>query len=344
MLPSQLWAPAQQRISPEADRLRKRREHYHKTVKHTKTHKETQRDRNRAKRKQYKKSGLPPGPKRQPEPGIAGERQLDKKRMTIFRLPKRVIDGLNTLYNLPGMQSLWYDITHTSHNLKYIPQESAGLEWLKDKIKSKVDDIGWKAKMHRMVEDVESDIEAALRTALGTMGADLGDFTWHLSYLFSVGAYEQPPHVDYPWCYLDDMEKDNKKPRQRTCPTCKFRTCACPKGDRTPYSVLIPLTQHGSQLEVWESIDIIQETCSMPRPDSRTIDIELYSGFIFRGDVIHSGGYMSDEDSGNLRAHLYVYPAKGALGHYGNQTNQYDSRFGWNLTERFARSFKLTNK
>ena len=315
---------------------RVKRHNHHTKEKHTAAYNASRIRRNAQKRENYRGSGTPRG--RLPAlPKVATKSVHRPKRVSLFRVSQRVVDGLVGASRLPGMTTRWRDISKTDRHLSHLPRESTGVAWLKDRVKNR--NVADKRRALDGLDELEGDITCALRSVFRSMGVDAGNFVWHLSFLRTKAEVHQPPHVDYPWFSIDKFVPD---PRAQTCTSCKKGTCCCSFECRFPYSVIVPLTTFGSRLEVWEEVDIPLNACDMPVPESCTIDIKQLFGFIFRGDVIHSGGFMSDKDSANLRAHLYVYPGRGGISHAGNQTNQYNSVFGWDLAELFSRTLNVS--
>ena len=134
----------------------------------------------------------------------------------------------------------------------------------------------------------------AITEGLSCMTGKDEEFTWHVGFLRSKRAFVQGAHVDYSWKDLQINEDKSKR--------------------IVPYSAIIPLKENGSMLEVWETAD--EHSIARESPEaSVVIKIGYGSMFMFRGDVVHAGGYKENPACDHLRAHFYIYTREGGQVH-----------------------------
>lgn len=121
---------------------------------------------------------------------------------------------------------------------------------------------------------------------------------WVASMLFSSYSVRQRPHLDY----AEEIFK--KKPRTWAR--------GLPFEEWVPYVLVFPITHEGMELEVWPWSG---SAGAEPNVVGQRIKIEQGQALLFRGDVLHAGGYKTDKgEMGNKRVHLYVY-INGAVAH-----------------------------
>ena len=115
-----------------------------------------------------------------------------------------------------------------------------------------------------------------------------------ISYLSTETTTPQPPHVDFPWEFLDEQ------------------------GDSLEIGVF-PLTTEGMFLQVWARND--DPSASI---EGEIIYIPYGKLLTLPSSTIHGGGFRSTHDClhhGNLRCHLYIARNQGCLSRF--QTNKY---------------------
>jgi hypothetical protein len=158
---------------------------------------------------------------------------------------------------------------------------------------------------------VDIEMHDCLDSKLQSMGYPNESLVYYLSFLMTkLESRVQEPHVDYPWARVLAMEEDDGvgvggvatvegiSPVRYSLRT-HGKLCRKYR-DRVPFVLFFPLCDGGMRLELWK--DDFED-----RPLGTIVDIPIGFGLLARGDVIHAGGFLMDSESGDMRAHLYVY-------------------------------------
>ncbi len=124
---------------------------------------------------------------------------------------------------------------------------------------------------------------------------NLGSTQFLVSFLSTETTTPQPPHVDFPWEFLEEHENNVD-------------------------IGFFPLTKDGMFLQVWSRID----DRTVENIEGEVIYIPYGKLLTLPSGTIHGGGFRSTtnpSDHGNLRAHLYISRNKKSLPDF--QTNKY---------------------
>jgi hypothetical protein len=90
----------------------------------------------------------------------------------------------------------------------------------------------------------------------------------------------------------------------------RLKRNSLPYKERVPFVAFFPLTTAGLKIELWKS----RKHDHLPSTDPGiVIDIPPGVMLLARGDVVHAGGYMNDQTSGDPRGHLYIYRSGGEV-------------------------------
>ena len=201
-------------------------------------------------------------------------------------------------------------ITHAK-GMKHCVYASHKLEGVREKMKR----IWGPGQNDCMINALGSTIERVLSGALQEMGFAVppdGIADWWMSVLSSEYNDVQPPHCDYHWHTVDRVRHKSRRDDGRR----KTATDGTPFSCVAPYSLLFPLSREGLKLEVWPetSLGCTRMGEGDPPVVGKMLFIEYGQAVLFRGDVVHAGGYQIKSGRPCPRLHLYVY-LEGGVSH-----------------------------
>ena len=164
-----------------------------------------------------------------------------------------------------------------------------------------------KSEFLPLVKEVEGALDGVMRGCLRDMGVNYkGDIVWKAGYLVTKEEDPQLVHTDFDPDAVD-RRKGNWGGRARKHGSGKKFS------DVVPYVMEFPLTAEGLRLEFWtdEAWDTINDCRDIENAvvhEGTIIRIPKFQAIMFRGDVLHSGGFKRRaKHYGNARFHIYVY-------------------------------------
>lgn len=197
-----------------------------------------------------------------------------------------------------------------------------------------------------LVDSLETYLDQYLRKLLPQLGVhNVDDIRWTVGFLQTLAADYQRPHGDFGW---DTIRQDEST--SRIARSTAFM-------DRVPFVLEFALTSEGLSIEFFPEISMA--TTERDSADSPTDKItgsvtKLDHGeaVLFRGDVVHAGGFKSGRTllprrsstqgspssqrycvaGNNLRCHIYIYQARG-IQHQKRPTTHYRGEDGKELLE-----------
>ena len=249
----------------------------------------------------------------------------------MFHIPRQAINDLEELVRLSCVAGSWRGISKTDKDtLQHVATRdfSPGLGWVKSIIQNtkkgtiSEDD---KERYYGMIASVERELNKCVIKFLSDYGYQEGNCRFFFSFLRTLADYAQGPHIDFPWHFFGGSPLE----AQKSCPKCRKTPHACPNSDVLPFSIIIPITRDGSQIEVWPDV-VSPDTHNRVHPvNGHIVHIQYGYGFAFRGDTVHSGSFKIGEDQYlNERVHLYLYPSCGRRQHSPGYTNQHKTYDG----------------
>jgi hypothetical protein len=134
----------------------------------------------------------------------------------------------------------------------------------------------------------------------------------YLSFMKTLEADVQDPHIDYQWPDVEPSDFDPNKPPRR------FIAGNYKKW--VPFIALFPVTADGMTVEVWNA----RSEHSHPTLDKKGCLVHIPYGkiLLLRADVVHAGGFITAA-SGNPRCHFYVYKDPDGVVHSTPLSNSY---------------------
>jgi hypothetical protein len=194
-----------------------------------------------------------------------------------------------------------------------------------------------------LVTELETSLEAYIYSIAISVNAIPGGchdyksaIAWELGFLCTVGSdSKQAPHVDYdPSSYQriqwEKRTRDRNKAHQQS----------------VPYVLEFPLYSEGMEIEIWPwEGDIGAPMMENRHLWSRRIGLEMGQSLLFRGDVVHAGGFKRGRH-GNVRVHVNIYP--GGIPHKRNyfavpEPGQPDGGLGRQLSDGYLSSVVVRN-
>ena len=237
------------------------------------------------------------------------------RRATFIRVPKEIITTLKRVRNEEKgfFDSMFAKIA--SHN-KPVPgdvssirpktvKKGGGLHVVTLKEKPKFELLRCRrgnGKLSKEARDAEfkaltSALDRLHVSALQSIGVDLAqppDFTAGL--LVTARRWSaQPSHMDFPeYMVCRNLHSVQNGP---------FETQA-------PYVLELPVYHCGMKIEIWPDADFASCVSEGKKIPGVVVNVPLGYALLFRGDVVHAGGFLQANDTSLMgqRWHFYLYP------------------------------------
>ena len=235
-----------------------------------------------------------------------------QRRLSVVPVGEQLLEFLRRVDQYAPKNSKlaqWRTVSKTNGRLFHRrPDENCqGMRWMRDLCK-RVKGVPSGYFSEETCRVAEESMNSVIDHCFDEICVEPGGHQLHTSFLKTEDTEEgeQLPHVDQNPCDLVPCDTGKK------CRVCGSG-CICHYKDKTPYSLVMPLTHGGSYLKVWEDIPIyhgVDDAMPATPKESTIIHIPLGHVLLFRADVVHAGGFLGVAHN-NLRLHGYVYPLKG---------------------------------
>jgi hypothetical protein len=97
---------------------------------------------------------------------------------------------------------------------------------------------------------------------------------------------------------------------------------------KVPFIALFPLTADGMTVELWHGRSRHDRPLQADHEYGSLVHIAYGKILLLRADVVHAGGFANNAESGDPRAHFYIYKLPGGVLHETQLSNSYDGFVG----------------